>query len=131
MLGSGRCVCSRCCSGTCARFLAFGFARASLGINAENFAGAAWTGFLRAEVGRLRLRRAAFDVALTTLYSNLPTAEIRRTGNRRVREALRPGGRYVASAHHQDLKPTLRALPSDGLYSGTFPVFLHCVRRGE
>lgn len=130
-LGCGTGLYTRCCSGACARILAVDFSRASLRVNAENLAGTASTGFLRAEVGRLRLRRGAFDVALTTLYSNLPTAEIRRTVNRCVREALRPGGRYLVSAHHQDLKRRLRALPSDGLYSERFPVFFQCFSRAE
>lgn len=130
-LGCGTGLYTRFCSGTCARILAVDFSEASLRINAENLAGTASTGFVRAEVGRLHLRRGAFDVALTTLYSNLPAAEIRRTVNRCVRKALRPGGRYLVSAHHQDLRRRLEALPSDGLYSEAFPVFFHCFSRAE
>lgn len=130
-LGCGTGLYTRFCSGACARILAVDFSEASLRINAQNLAGTASTGFLRAEVGRLHLRRGAFDVALTTLYSNLPTDEIRRTVNRCVRNSLRPGGRYLVSAHHQDLKRTLQALPADDLYSERFPVFFHCFSRAE
>jgi SAM-dependent methyltransferase len=74
-------------------------------------------GLVRADVGRLFLAPEAFDLALTTLYSNLPTNTLRYACNQTVAAALRPGGRYIVSAHHQDQRRMLKGLPDSGYYS--------------
>jgi hypothetical protein len=74
-------------------------------------------GLVRADVSTLFLAPQAFDLALTTLYSNLPTTALRDACNQAVAAALRPVGRYIVSAHHQDQRRVLKGLPDSGYYS--------------
>ncbi|MDX1933989.1 MAG: methyltransferase domain-containing protein [Capsulimonadales bacterium] len=102
---------------TADRLLAVDFSITALRRNLAQLPAGARVGLVRADVGTLRLTPNAFDLALTTLYSNLPTAELRRACNRTVAAALRPGGRYVVSAHHQDQRRILKKLPESGYYA--------------
>lgn len=78
-------------------------------------------GFVRADINQLRLKSASFDAALSTLYSNLPTREMRMTCTKIVHDALKPKGRYVMSAHHQHLRRVLKRLPmADRYKNGIF-----------
>jgi|GEM_PF-1379144 Methylase involved in ubiquinone/menaquinone biosynthesis len=74
-------------------------------------------GYVRADVSTIKLCPRAFDVALTTLYSNLPTKEIRLACNSAVHEGLKPGGLYLVSTHHQDMRKRLRKYPVSGRYT--------------
>jgi len=125
-LGSGTGVYTRPLASQAERLIAVDFSIESLRINARHLDGSALVGLIRADVARLRLRPGSFDLALTSLYSNLPTAALRAAANRAVHEALVVGGRYVVSAHHQDLRRRLRRLESAGIYEDCFPVFFQC-----
>ncbi len=78
-------------------------------------------GFVRADINQLHLKPASFDAALSTLYSNLPTREMRITSTKIVHDALKSQGRYVMSAHHQHLRRVLKRLPmADRYKNGIF-----------
>ena len=114
-----------------ARVLAVDFSLDSLRINRAHLPSGSAAAFVRADVSRLRLKPGAFDLALSTLYSNLPTVGLRKSTSLAVREALRHGGRFVVSAHHQDLKRRYARIEPAGVYSEDFPVFYQCFTRAE
>jgi ubiquinone/menaquinone biosynthesis C-methylase UbiE/uncharacterized protein YbaR (Trm112 family) len=87
--------------------------------NAEQLPHGSNVAFVRADVSRLKLEPSSFDMALSTLYSNLPTEEIRLAANQAIHGALKPGGRYVLSAHHQHLRRTLCGRPYADHYEGS------------
>jgi len=99
------------------RLLGVDFSWTALRRNQTQLPENAPVGLVRADVGRLSLSPRAFDLALTTLYSNLPTAELRRASNQAVALALRPAGRYIVCTHHQDRRRILKGLPESGYYS--------------
>jgi ubiquinone/menaquinone biosynthesis C-methylase UbiE len=128
-LGCGTGLYTRLLARRAARIIAVDFSLESLRINARHLNGNPMVALVRADVSRLRLRPDAFDLALTTLYSNLPTPALRAATNTAVHEALTPGGRYLVSAHHQHLRRRLRRLDSAGVYEDRFPVFYQCFTR--
>jgi SAM-dependent methyltransferase len=99
--------------------LALDFSAEALKLNASQLPAGARVGLVRADVSRLRLSPAVFDLALTTLYSNLPTAQMRRAANQAVHQGLKPGGQYLVSAHHQDLRRVVRRRPLADHYPGS------------
>lgn len=125
-LGCGTGLYTRLLAERAARVVAVDFSLDSLRINARHLVPPGAAALVRADVTRLRLRPESFDLALSTLYSNLPTDKLRAAANRAVHEALAPGGRYVVSAHHQDLRRRLRGLALAGIYGDDFPVFFQC-----
>ncbi len=86
-------------------------------------------GLVRADVGSFKVRSQQFDLALSTLYSNLPSRELRLASSRIVRNGLRPDGTYVVSAHHYHLRDSLRKAPRTGTYAGG--VFYQTFERDE
>lgn len=100
-----------------AGLLAVDFSWTALRKNRQQLPDHARVGLVRADVATLRLAAGAFDLALATLYSNLPTRALRLECNRTVAEALRPAGRYFVLAHHQDQRRVLKGLPVSGYYS--------------
>lgn len=99
------------------RLLAIDFSLTALRRNQAQLPADAPVGLIRADVGTICLAPRAFDLALNTLYSNLPTSELRRACNQAVAAALRPAGRYIVCSHHQDLRRVLKRLPKSGYYS--------------
>jgi SAM-dependent methyltransferase len=122
-LGCGAGVYTRLLASSCARILAIDFSWAHLALNGKQAKYSERVGLVRADVSRLNLAPETFDVAFTTLYSNLPSRDLRETMNARVLSALRPGGKYLVSAHHQDLRRRLRRAPSRERYSGSGILF--------
>jgi SAM-dependent methyltransferase len=118
-LGCGAGVYTRLLALSHARVLAVDFSWAHLQLSAQQAIYPQRVGLVRADVATLKLAPEAFDVALTTLYSNLPSRDLRLALNRLVHSALRPGGKYLVSAHHQDLRRRLRGAPARGHYSGS------------
>jgi SAM-dependent methyltransferase len=99
------------------RLVAIDFSVMALKRNQAQLPERAPVSLVRADVHTLLLVPEAFDLALTTLYSNLPTSALRRACNQAVASALRPAGRYIVSAHHQDRRRVLKGLPESGYYS--------------
>jgi SAM-dependent methyltransferase len=97
--------------------LAIDFSMGALRRNQARLPVEAPVGLVRADVATLLCAPNAFDLALTTLYSNLPTSALRRACNQAVLTALRPGGRYIVSAHHQGQRRVWKGLPTTGYYS--------------
>lgn len=130
-LGCGTGLYTRRLAASCARLIAVDFSMASLQINARNLPEGAPALLVRGDVSRLRLSPGGFDLGFTTLYSNLPTEAIRAAANQAVHEALKPGGRYVVSAHHQDLRRRLAGARSEDVYSDLFSVFYKSFTAGS
>jgi SAM-dependent methyltransferase len=101
------------------RGVAVDFSMEALRINGRHLPPGAAVGLVRADVTRFAPAPGAFDLSLNTAYSNLPTAELRRAANLAVHRALRPGGTYLVSAHHHDLRRRLRREPPSGRYAGS------------
>jgi SAM-dependent methyltransferase len=98
--------------------LAVDFSRESLRQAARTLVTAgAQVGLVQADVSRLALAPARFDAALSTLYSNLPSRALRAASSAVVAGALKPGGRYVLTAHHQDIRRRLRGKPKEETYA--------------
>lgn len=110
------------------RLLAVDFSLTSLRRNLAQLPDKTTVGLVRADVGSLLLAPKAFDVALATLYSNLPSPALRHACNHAVAVALRPAGRYLVCAHHQDLRRILKGLPDAGYYSSG-GIFFQCFTR--
>jgi hypothetical protein len=73
-------------------------------------------GFVHGDVSNIKLTPRVFDLSLSTLYSNLPSKEIRMASTKNVAETLKPDGKYVLSAHHQDLVRMIKRIPLEGRY---------------
>jgi len=101
---------------TCKRLIAVDFSMASLHTLSRR-ADADWKmGLVQADVTRLRMQPQAFDGAMSTLMSNLPSQEHRRLMFKALIAALVPSGQFVFSAHYWNLKSRLRHTPQSGYY---------------
>lgn len=96
--------------------LAVDFSRQSLLLNANSLPSYANVGLLRQNITDLKLRENIFDLALSTLYSNLPSKILRKKSTKVVYDALKKGGKYVFSAHHYDLTMKKNNQPDSGTY---------------
>lgn len=112
--GSGRYT--RPLAENCSSLLAVDFSRDSLLTNARSLHADRNVGFVRADVGNLKLKEESFDLAFSTLYSNLPTPEIRSRSTASVSQALKLNGKYVVSTHHHDIRQVLRGINTAGKY---------------
>jgi SAM-dependent methyltransferase len=72
-----------------------------------------------ADVTQFKVAPGAFDRALSTLTSNLPTAEHRSALNRLAASALGAEGRFVFSAHYLGLRERLHGEQKAGHYPGS------------
>ena len=115
-LGCGTGRFTRKLTGNCDAILAVDFSKESLAVNARLMPANQSVGLVRADVSKLRLKQNSFDLALSTLYSNLPTSEIRLASSRCVFDALKPMGRYVLSAHHHEIRERLKGIKPAGEY---------------
>jgi SAM-dependent methyltransferase len=100
----------------CAYVMAVDFSRSSLLVNTGRMPDNEKVGFIIADVSRLRLKANSFDLALSTLYSNIPDPEARSASTRSVHHALKPQGKYVLSAHHHDPREILYGRSAVGTY---------------
>jgi hypothetical protein len=57
----------------------------------------------------------------TQVFEHLPSADLRASFLSNVADSLRPNGRFVVSAYHQNLKRKLRGLAPDGSHSSGVP----------
>jgi len=73
-------------------------------------------GLVQADVSKFALRPNSFDLALSTLYSNLPTSQIRSASTRTVHNTLKVGGKYVLTAHHHEIRQRLKGTRVEGQY---------------
>lgn len=87
-------------------------------------------GLVQADCTKLAVARNRYDRVLSTLVSNLPTIAHREALNRVVADALAPGGRYVFTAHHYDLRERFRNTPQAGHYPES-GIFRYLFRRDE
>ena len=71
---------------------------------------------VHADVTKLRVAPGSFDRALSTLVSNLPTADHRRAMYRLASEALRPDGRFVFGTHLHGIRQRYLRTPKSGRY---------------
>lgn len=100
----------------CGALLAVDFSRASLLVNAKLLPADGNVGLVWADVSKLKLQEAYFDLALSTLYSNLSSPEIRSRSTASVFHALKPQGRYVVSAHHLSVLERKKGTSASGEY---------------
>ena len=112
--GTGRYT--RALAESCGSLLAVDFSRKSLLVNAESMPANRTVGFVRADAGHLKLKEESFDLALSTVYSNLPSPEIRSRSTESVSQALKVNGRYVVSTHHHDIREIIRGISAAGEY---------------
>ena len=71
-----------------------------------------------------------FDRVLSTLVSNLPTAQHRRAMFQVVAQALKHDGKFIFGAHHHGLRERLRKVPQAGQYADS-GIFRYLFRRRE
>lgn len=115
-LGCGTGRFTRILAENCNAILAVDFSKESLAVNARLMPANKAVGLVRTDVSKLRLRPNSFDLALSTLYSNLPSSEIRISSTKAVYDALKPNGRYVLSAHHHEIRERLKGIKPAGEY---------------
>jgi SAM-dependent methyltransferase len=76
-----------------------------------------WTlGLVHADCTRVVVERRAFDVILSTLVSNLPTAQHRAAMMRLAADALTPEGKFVFGTHYYGLHSRIRGEQRSGRY---------------
>jgi SAM-dependent methyltransferase len=73
----------------------------------------------------------AFDRALSTLTSNLPTREQRLQLILSAAAAIRLNGKFVFSAHYYGLRALVRRRPRSGYYDDKLPIFRYLYRKRE
>ncbi len=116
-LGAGTGRFTRRLAAAGATVLAVDFSERSLVRNAASLPVDAQVGFVHGDIGRLHVAPAFFDSALSTLYSNLPTDELRHVSSKLVSYALKEGGSYVMTAHHHGIREQLKRAPAESRYA--------------
>jgi SAM-dependent methyltransferase len=109
--------------------VAIDFSRKPLDAFARSIQGKARVGLVHGDVTSAPLAGSAFDVALSTqVAEHLPTREARAGFFASVREALRPGGFFVCTLYHYDLRRRLGPGDREGTHpSGIY--YRHFSRR--
>jgi SAM-dependent methyltransferase len=128
-LGCGAGMYTRLLQSRCAKVVAVDFSWENLLLNRRQLPRSDRVGLVRADVATLRLSAGTIDCAFTTLYSNLPSREVRDAMNATVQRALRPGGVYLVSAHHMELRRRWRGQPASDRYRGSGIYFRAFTRR--
>jgi SAM-dependent methyltransferase len=100
-----------------ARVIAIDFSESALRVNSGNLPPGAQVAFVLADVSTAKLAPRSVDLALSTLYSNLPHSDLRHAANRLAHLALKDDGRYFVSAHHHHLRR--RGKPKGDRYEGS------------
>jgi SAM-dependent methyltransferase len=121
-------------AGQGARLLAVDFSFHSLRSLAQRVEAGWEIGLVEADCTALRVQPERFDLVASTLVSNLPTADHRSAIYRLAATALRPGGKFVFSAHHFGWRLRWRGLSQAGQYKpgGIYRyLFRHREIRGE
>jgi SAM-dependent methyltransferase len=118
-LGCGAGLYTRLLAAQGARVVAVDFSAPHLAVHAAQGLDAERVALIRADVTTLRLAPSGIDLALNTLYSNLPSPTLRAATNALVVSALRPAGRYLVSAHHHDLRRRVRRRAPESRYGGS------------
>ncbi|MCG3110741.1 MAG: methyltransferase domain-containing protein [Candidatus Manganitrophus sp. SB1] len=113
----------------CNSLLAVDFSKESLLANARSLPEDRNVGFVRADAGNLKLKEESFDLAFSTAYSNLPSAQIRSRANESVSRALKLNGKYVVSTHHHDIREILRGVSTAEEYENG--IFFQRFTRGS
>jgi SAM-dependent methyltransferase len=99
-----------------ARILAIDFSRELLGVLRTLLAPEARVGLVLADISTVKVARAEFDCALSTLTSNLPTRGHRESLYALVHHALHDAGRFVFCAHHHGIRQVLGRQEKSGRY---------------
>lgn len=73
-------------------------------------------GLVQTDATRLELAPGSFDCALSTLVSNLPTADHRRQMMERIAKAIRADGRFVFSTHYYGFRDRMFVAVRSGHY---------------
>ena len=74
-------------------------------------------GMVHASIADLAVRPQSFDVVFSTLTSNLPDHAHRQMLYRLAASALKPGGRFVFSAHHYGWRERRAGMDKSGHYT--------------
>ena len=96
--------------------IAVDFSFSSLQTLAERIESGWNIGLVHADAAQAGFAAGHFDRALSTLVSNLPTAEHRKRMMRNTAAALRPHGRFVFSTHYYGLRSRLGRVARSGYY---------------
>jgi ubiquinone/menaquinone biosynthesis C-methylase UbiE len=96
--------------------VAIDFSRDSLSASAKGLPDSESAGFIHADVSKISVKENSFDLALSTLYSNIPDPEARLASTKIVHYALKPGGKYVLSAHHYEIRDAIKGNSPSGAY---------------
>jgi SAM-dependent methyltransferase len=99
-----------------ARILAVDFSLSALRRLARRVEESWQIGLVQADCTKLVLQPASFDLVVSTLISNLPTAAHRQAMLHLVADALRQTGKYVFTAHHYSFHSRLNREPKSGRY---------------
>ena len=110
--------------------LATDFSRRSLEAFASAIQRDADVGLVLGDVTSLRLAANSFDIALSTqVVEHIPTPGARSEFFRSVRDALRPGGVFVCTVYHHDLRSRLGRIGREGIHESG--IFYHRFTRRE
>jgi uncharacterized protein YbaR (Trm112 family) len=102
--------------GKCRQLLAADFSRASLQRLARLMPANTSTGLVQADVTRFQVAPRAFDRALATLVSNLPTPRHRALMHELVARGLADNGHFVFGTHYYSARFRRRKIPQSGRY---------------
>jgi predicted RNA methylase/uncharacterized protein YbaR (Trm112 family) len=116
-LGCGTGIYTEAMASQGATIVACDFSMNSLRATARRLSPTGRVALVRADVGNFRLTHGEFDVALSTLYSNLPNKMLRQSSTDSVAKALKACGRYVLSAHHLDSRRFRAGVSAEGTYA--------------
>ncbi|MEW6418473.1 MAG: class I SAM-dependent methyltransferase [Nitrospirota bacterium] len=122
-LGSGTGRFTSLLANECKSLLAIDFSLNSLRVASKRISSNGNVGLVRADISNMKLKPNSFDLSLSTLYSNLPTPEIRESSTKLVSSALKSKGKYILSAHHYELRMKLKSMPVSGSYENS--IFYH------
>ncbi len=113
-----------------ASIVAVDFSATSLEKIAER-AGPKWEiGLVHADCTKLAVERHSFDLVVSTLISNLPTAQHRAATMRVAAEACKDAGLFVFGTHHYDVRARLTRASKSGFYRDV-PIYRYLFHRGE
>jgi SAM-dependent methyltransferase len=97
--------------------IASDFSFESLKVLSDNLPSNANVGLVCADATDFPLRPGAFDLALATqFYEHLPTKELRENFLAGCALALRPGGAFISTTYHYDLRMRLRNKQQEGMH---------------
>lgn len=115
---------------SCEALLATDFSLSSLHVLSKKLAGRKNIGLMLANSITLKTAEEFFDITVSAqVYEHIPTRAQRNEFLKNVKNTLQPGGKFVASMYHQDLRRRLQKKLQEGYHSSK--IFFHYFSREE